>query len=314
MICRILLALSLLGLVAGCSAERERVATGYVEGEYVTVSAPEAGWLTEVLTERGKSVKMGDPVFTLDAEVQVAQRNQASAALLQARAQLANLQKGRRPDELDALEAASRRAKVALSLAESEYQRAKSLRDRQVVSQSFLDARQTQLDAAREDLKVAQANLALAGKGARDDEISAARAAVQSAQASLTRAEYLLEQRRIHVKVDGRVEDTYRNPGEFVPAGGAVLQILPPGSIRLRFFVPEQLRARIKPGTSVKVRCDGCPEGLKAKITYLSTTAEYTPPVIYSVGAREKLVWLVEAKPDAGVHLSPGQPVDVVLP
>ncbi len=156
---RILLTLALLGLVAGCSAERERVATGYVEGEYVTVSAPEAGWLTEVLTERGKTVKTGDPVFTLDADIQVAQRNQASAALLQARAQLANLQKGRRPDELDALEAAARRAKAALALAESEYLRARSLRDRQVVSQSFLDTRQTQLDAAREDLKVAQANV-----------------------------------------------------------------------------------------------------------------------------------------------------------
>lgn len=301
-------------MLMSCSAEREFVATGYVEGEYVNVAAPEGGWLTEVLTERGKTVKAGDPLFTLDADVQVAQRNQAAGAVQQARAQLHNLQKGRRPDEVDALEATVRRATAALTLAESEYGRARTLRGKQFVSQSFLDARKSQVDAAREDVRLSRANLALGGKGAREDEISAARAALQSAQANLARTEYLLEQRRIHAKVGGRVEDTYRNVGEFVPPGGAVLQILPPANIRLRFFVPEVLRARIKTGASVKVRCDGCPEGLKARITYLSTTAEYTPPVIYSVGAREKLVWLVEAKTGSGIYLSPGQPVDVVLP
>jgi HlyD family secretion protein len=301
-------------LLTACTAERENVASGYVEGEFVSVAAPEGGWLTEVLTERGKTVKAGDPLFTLDADVQVAQRNQAAASVLQAKAQLHNLQKGRRPDELSALEAAVRRAMAALTLAEAEYGRARTLRDKQFVSQSFLEIRKSQVDAAREEVRQAQATLSLAGKGARDDEVTAARAALQSAQASLSRAEYLLEQRRIHSKVSGRVQDTYRNAGEFVPPGGAVVQILPPGNIRLRFFVPEALRARIKPGASVTVRCDGCPDGLKAKISYLSTTAEYTPPVIYSVGAREKLVWLVEAKPAAGVHLSPGQPIDVVLP
>lgn len=301
-------------LLTACTAERENVANGYVEGEFVSVAAPEGGWLTEVLTERGKTVKAGDPLFTLDADVQVAQRVQAAAAVMQAKAQLQNLLKGRRPDELNALEAAVRRATAALTLAEAEYGRARTLRDKQFVSQSFLDIRKSQVDAAREDVRQAQATLSLAGKGARDDEVSAARAALQSAQATLSRAEYLLEQRRIHSKVSGRVQDTYRNAGEFVPPGGAVVQILPPGNIRLRFFVPEALRARIKPGASVTVRCDGCPDGLKAKISYLSTTAEYTPPVIYSVGAREKLVWLVEAKPGAGVHLSPGQPIDVVLP
>jgi len=50
-------------------------------------------------------------------------------------------------------------------------------------------------------------------------------------------------------------------------------------------------------------------------VTFVAANAEYTPPVIYSVGSREKLVWLVEAMPQGdAVRLSPGQPVDISVP
>jgi HlyD family secretion protein len=64
----------------------------------------------------------------------------------------------------------------------------------------------------------------------------------------------------------------------------------------------------------VGVGCSGCALGLKARVTFVAAEAEFTPPVIYSVGSREKLVWMVEARLDGGGVLSPGQPVDVTLP
>ncbi|MEQ1755663.1 MAG: HlyD family efflux transporter periplasmic adaptor subunit [Micropepsaceae bacterium] len=310
----VLAVLLALPFLTGCGAERERVANGYVEGDYVFVAAPEGGWLTELLVSRGKTIKAGEPLFTLDAETQIAQRDQALAGLAQAKAQLANVQKGRRPDEIAALEAAVAQAQASAKLAEAEYVRARDLKSREFVSQSFLDARRAQRDSAVQQLKQAQANLSLAGKGARDDEIAAARAGVAAANAALQRAEYALSQRRIVSRVDGRVQDTLRSAGEFVPPGGAIVQILPPNNVHLRFFVPESLRAKIKVGAIVGVSCDGCGDSLNARIVFLSTTAEYTPPVIYSIGSREKLVWMVEAIPEKGTYLSPGQPVDVVLP
>lgn len=303
-----------LTLLAGCSAERERVANGYVEGDYVYVAAPEGGWLTELLVSRGKTIKVGDPLFTLDADAQLAQRDQARATLSQANAQLANIQKGRRPDEIASLEAAVAQAQANVKLAEAEFNRARDLKSRGFVAQSFLDTRRAQRDSAVQQLKQAQASLALGSKGARDDEIAAARANVAAATAALKRAEYALSQRRILSKVEGRIQDTMRSAGEFVPPAGAVVQILPPNNVHLRFFVPEALRAKIKIGASVEVRCDGCGDKLTARIVFLSTTAEYTPPVIYSIGSREKLVWMVEAVPEKATYLSPGQPVDVVLP
>ncbi len=310
---RIQIAIALTLALAACSSEPPRTVTGYAEGDYVYVAAPEGGWVSEVLVTRGAQVKVGDPLFTLDADTQLAQRDQAAAQLRQAEAQLANLEKGRRSDEIAALEAAHTQAVANRTLAEAEFKRAIDLKQRGFVSQAALDTRRAQRDAALMQVKQTEANLALARKGARNDEIAAARASAEGARAALARAEYALSQRRIRAKVAGRVEDTLRRAGEFVPPSGAVVQLLPPQNVKLRFFVPEQQRAKLAVGAVVGIACDGCAQGLKGRVTFIASAAEFTPPVIYSVGSREKLVWMVEAVPDGGV-LTPGQPIDVTLP
>ncbi len=304
----------LLALMLGaCGSEPQGSVTGYAEGEYVYIAAPEGGWVSEMLVTRGAQVKVGDALFALDAEAQIAQRDQVAAQIRQAEAQLANLETGRRPDEIAALEASLTQAVANRTLAEAEFKRAVELKQRSFVSQAAVDARRAQRDAALMQVKQGEANLALARKGARSNEIGAARAAVEAAKASLARAEYGLSQRRIRSKVAGRVEDTLRRAGEYVPPGGAIVQILPPQNVKLRFFVPEQLRGKLSPGSVVQVRCDGCAKELKGRVTFIASAAEFTPPVIYSVGSREKLVWMVEAVPEGGT-LTPGQPVDVTLP
>jgi HlyD family secretion protein len=111
---------------------------------------------------------------------------------------------------------------------------------------------------------------------------------------------------------DALVEDTMALPGDYLNAGTPIVSLLPPDKIKLRFFVPEAALAGTQTGRIVTFRCDSCPQGLRARIVYVSPRAEYTPPVIYSVGSREKLVYMVEAAPvDAAVRLKPGQPVDV---
>jgi HlyD family secretion protein len=307
------IALVAVGLVAGCNEQPAGVVNGYVEGEYVYVAAPEGGWVTQVLVQRGMQVKAGDLLFTLDADAQSAAREMAAAQLAQAQSQLANTQKGLRPDEIAALQASLGQAKANLQLMEADLVRAKDLRAKGFLAQSALDAKQAQRDVAAEQVKQIQSQISLGRKGARPDEIAAADANVGAAKAALERADYALSQRRITTKVAGRVEDTLRRAGEFAAAGAAVVQLLPPQNVKVRFFVPEQARARLAVGTQVAMRCDGCPPNLRARVTFIASDAEFTPPVIYSVGSREKLVWMVEAVPEGAV-LSPGQPVDVTLP
>jgi HlyD family secretion protein len=99
--------------------------------------------------------------------------------------------------------------------------------------------------------------------------------------------------------------------GEWVPANQPVLALLPADRVRLRFFVPQDQVAFYAPGASVNFSCDGCAKDLTAKISYVSPRPEFTPPVIYSREARDRMVFMVEAQPTAGQGLAPGLPIDV---
>ena len=144
------------------------------------------------------------------------------------------------------------------------------------------------------------------------EKLDAARNAFEQARATLTRAERRLVEMAPKVPADALVEDTMALPGDFIAAGTPVVLLLPPDRVRVRYFVPEAALAATQRGYIVHFKCDGCPIGLRARITYVSPRAEYTPPVIYSVSSRAKLVFMVEAVPiDPPLPLKPGQPVDV---
>lgn len=140
-----------------------------------------------------------------------------------------------------------------------------------------------------------------------------AQAAYRETEARLNAAKTRLERRTLWSPVSGLVQQVYYRPGETVPAGRPVVSVLPPGNIKVRFFVPERFLARIALGDTVKIGCDGCPPGITAPVTFISRSAEFTPPVIYSIEERSKLVYLVEARPAETGMLRIGQPVDVTV-
>jgi HlyD family secretion protein len=88
---------------------------------------------------------------------------------------------------------------------------------------------------------------------------------------------------------------------------------LPPGNLKVRFFVNEANLPKLKFGDPVTVTCDGCERDITAKISFISRTSEFTPPVIYSMDERSKLVFLIEARPERPERLRVGQPVSVAL-
>jgi HlyD family secretion protein len=113
---------------------------------------------------------------------------------------------------------------------------------------------------------------------------------------------------------DAYVEDTFFLPGEFVQPGQAVVSLLSPDNIKIRFFISQKQLPKIKQEQSIFVSCDGSSKKIMAKITYIAKQAEYTPPVIYSVDSRKKMVFMVEAKPiHPAPFLHPGLPVDIEL-
>jgi HlyD family secretion protein len=149
---------------------------------------------------------------------------------------------------------------------------------------------------------------------ARSDEIAAARAEVKAATDGLAQAQWRLEQKAQSAPADALVVDTFYRPGEYVAAGAPVVSLLPPGNVKVRFYVPETVVANVRPGAAATVTCDGCGEPIPVRIDFVAPEAEYTPPVIYSRENRAKLVFLVEARPLApAAGLRPGLPVEATL-
>ncbi|MDQ8731757.1 efflux RND transporter periplasmic adaptor subunit [Bradyrhizobium sp. LHD-71] len=139
----------------------------------------------------------------------------------------------------------------------------------------------------------------------------AAVSALRIAEARVNSEQTRLARRTANAPVAGTIHQIYFREGEMVQQQRPVLSILPPGNMKVRFFVSETELAKVAVGQDVRVTCDGCADDLTAKIYYLSTTAEYTPPVIYSLEERHKLVYLVQARPNKPDLLRVGQPVSI---
>jgi len=301
--------------VVACGAPQDAALQGYAEGEFVRIGVPFAGTLVRLDVQRGSDVKAGAPLFALEAENETAARREAENRLERAQAQLENLQKGRRPTEVDAARAQLDQAQAAATLAATELKRQEDLVSKGFVSQQRLDEARTAVARDRARVKELEAQLATVQLAARPDEIRAAQAEASAAKASLDQAQWRLQQRTAVATVAGVVTDTLFVRGEWVGAGQPVVTLLPPENVKARFYVPEALLAAVKVGQEVDLRCDGCTDPIRAAVTWISPQAEFTPPVIYSKESRSKLVYLVEARPAAGgaVRLKPGQPLDVTL-
>lgn len=141
-----------------------------------------------------------------------------------------------------------------------------------------------------------------------------AEAALRQAKANLEWAQTRLARRIASSPADGTIQQIYYRPGETVQPGRPVLSLLPPGNLKIRFFAPETQLATVKYGDSVAVTCDGCERGLTAKVSFIARSSEYTPPVIYSLEERSKLVFMIEARPAQPDKFRVGQPVTVTLP
>ena len=310
------LACSIAAALAGCGNPAPPALQGYIEGEYVRIAAPFAGTLVALDAQRGAQVSAGSPLFALESENEDSARREAEERVKRAQAHAEDLRKGRRPTEITAARAQLTQAQAAAGLSERDYARQQDLVSKGFVSQSRADEARAARDRDRGKLAEINAELQTVLAGTRPDEIRAAEAEVAAARESLKQADWRLRQKSVAAPVGGTVTDTLFVRGEWVPAGAPVVAMLPPGNVKVRFFVPEPRLGALKVGQKVALACDACGPGLEATVAYIASQAEFTPPVIYSKDNRAKMVFLVEARPAAeqAARLHPGQPVDVTLP
>ena len=264
----------LIGAISSCSRYPHE-AQGYIEGRYTYMATSVSGVLKELYVARGTRVKQGQTLFVLEEQPE-------SDAY---RAAIENLKQS----------VAARDAIIAnLGYAKITYKRYKILVPKNAIEQAQLDNAKSNYDALNAQLVQANANIA-------------------STAATLAQAGWTKDQKIIAAPVDAIVFDTYYRLGEYTQAQQSILSLLAPADIKAIFYVNESVLGRLQLNGKVLVKCDGCKDSYYGRISFISPTAEYTPPVIYSNETNEKLIYRIEAEfaPENAYHFHPGQPVYV---
>lgn len=310
----IALAIAATAAFSACSKGNPGTYQGYVEGEFVHIGSGVAGRLERLFVARGQSVEANTALFELEADQEAAAVRQADEALSAAEAQLADLGTGKRSAEVDVVRAQLEQATAA------EKQSALQLaRDTEQLEAGGISRMQLEASRAKHDVDAARVRelagqLQVAELSARPDQIRAQTSQVAATRAAADQTRWRLDQKHVVAAQAGVVVDTLFREGEWVPAGSPVVRMLPPANVKVRFFVPQPSLGQVPVGRTLTVRCDGCAKAVAATVSYVSAEPEYTPPIIYSNETRAKLVFMIEARPDAegAPLLRPGQPVEVV--
>ncbi len=302
-------------LLGGCAGDAPSTYQGYVEGEYVYLASPLGGRLERLLVQRGQMVEAATALFKLEAVDEAAAKQQADDQLKAAQAQLADLRLGRRAPELDVVSAQLAQAQAAEAQAAQQLQRDEAQFEVGGIARAQVDDARANLAIKAARVRELVEQLQVSKLPARQAQIRAQDAQVAAARAVASQQAWRLDQKQVSAAQAGRVVDTLYREGEWVPAGSPVVRMLPPGNVKLRFFVPETVVGSIQPGRQLKLQCDGCAADIAATVSYVADAPEYTPPVIYSNETRAKLVFMVEARPvpAKALALRPGQPVTVTL-
>ncbi|MEZ0604188.1 HlyD family secretion protein [Paraburkholderia sp. IW21] len=311
----IALSVLLVALLPACSRHDAVTYQGYVEGEFVYLGSSQSGKLKQLSVTRGQTVAADAPLFSLESDDESHALVQARQQLAAARAQLTDIQTGKRLPEVDVnraqlAEAVAHARKASLQLTRDEAQYSAG-----GIAKAQLDDSRANADATAAQVRALTSQVEVARLPARSQQIVEQQAQVAAAEAAVAQAQWKLDQKRVTAPAKGLVYDTLYREGEWVPAGSPIVRILPPQNVKVRFFAPETVLGQLTPDRRVTLHCDGCAADVPARITYVSSEAEYTPPVIYSNESRAKLVFMVEARPSVAdaTKLHPGQPVSVAL-
>lgn len=287
----------------------EPLYAGYAEAEFVYVAPTMSRRITEMTVAEGDWVAAGDLLFRMDAISQTAALRAAEARQKVAEANLRNLETGSRAEEIDVIRASLVQAEAELSLAESNLVRSKSLFERDIVTTTRVENDQAALERAQAHVTELRARLDVAELPARNEQIIAAQATLDAASAEVDLARATLDDLTVYAPQSGLVESVFFGEGEVAGAGTPVLNILPPGEIKIIFYIPETERLDFGIGSRLVLTCDGCSGNDWVTITRLASDPQYTPPIIYSREERARLVFRAEAVIDRDLGLLPGQPV-----
>jgi HlyD family secretion protein len=289
-------------------------ASGTVEATQADLGFQLAGRLAQIGVHEGDRITAGAPIASLERNDLAAQREVALAEVAAAEALLTELTTGSRKEEIAQARASLAVATEKRDAAKRDVERLAPLADQSLVSRQAFDHQRTELSVADGEVAKATENLRLLTLGPRAERISAQRAALAQAKATVDRIDALLDQTEIKAPFSGTVTVRHREPGETLSPGSPVVTIRNLDDRWIRIYVPGDEVGRLALGQAATITADAYETRKYAgTISYIASVAEFTPRNVQTTKDRVKLVYEVRVRVtgDAAVDLKPGLPADV---
>ncbi|MEW6186152.1 MAG: efflux RND transporter periplasmic adaptor subunit [Thermodesulfobacteriota bacterium] len=286
--------------------------SGNIEVTSVEASFKIPGRVEERPVREGQGIEAGRLVARLDDQdlrLEIAGRQAQAAA---ARAFLAELKSGSRPEEIAQAAAVLERARAEGTRAKVEFERQKRLFEREVISSREFEQAKTAREAAVAREREAAEFLTLIRKGPREEKINQARSGLEQAEKALEMAKTRMTYTELFSPISGTVLSENVQAGEFVSPGTPIVTVGDLTRVHLRAYINETDLGKVKVGQTVKIATDSFPgKTYEGKITYIAPQAEFTPKNIQTRKERVKLVYRIKVEvPNPDLELKPGMPAD----
>ena len=292
---------------------------GRIEAVEIDVATKLGGRVKEILVREGDFVQAGQVLGHMQVQTLQAQRDEAAARQQQSLSGVdsANAQVAVRQSDIAAaqgvvamraseMDAAQRRLRRSETLAKEGASSAQELDD----DRARVSTAKAALAAARAQVKAAEAALSAART-----QVAGARATVTASEATVTRIDADITDSALVAPRDGRVQYRVAQPGEVLGGGGKVLNMVDLSEVHMTFFVPETVAGRLALGGEVRIKLDAAPDFVvPARLTFVASTAQFTPKTVETESERQKLMFRVKAQIDRDLLQKHLQQVKTGLP
>jgi HlyD family secretion protein len=276
---------------------------GRIEATEVDVATRSGGRVLAVLVREGDDVQAGQVVAQMDTATLAANLARAHALLQQTQDSQRALeaQVRMRAQGVTTAQAQVAQREAELNFAQREWRRSKELVDRGFLSPAKLDQDQVQVKRAHAALAVAQSQVAeaqaavAAAQAQRIEGLSA----IEAARANVGSIEADLADGTLRAPRSGRVQVRAAEAGEVLAPGGKILSLADLGDVYMTFFLPEAAAGRLPMGAEVRIVLDAAPRYyVPARVSYVSSTAQFTPKTVETASERQKMMFRIRASID----------------
>jgi HlyD family secretion protein len=286
-------------IVAGCGAAhagKPEPLQGVVEFDEAVLGFDVPGRVLKMEVKRGQEVPAGAPLARLDDELEKLQVAMREADLRLAKAQLALLRAGTRPEELRAAQAELEASRKQEELMRRQVDRQDKLTKSGAAPAAIMDDWNGQLVRSEAERRAREQRMLEMRHGARVEELMQADARVAAAGSALELEKARLERHVIFAPRAGIVLDTHVEPGEVVGVAAPVVTLADTAHPYVDVFVPQQHMTAVRVGAPARVRTDATREPLAGQVEDVSRKTEFTPRYLFSEKERSNLVVRVRVR------------------